>query len=353
MVVYGLAALVGVVAAVGGAVLFIQLGGASSTETIAAAADNPTSEDEAATDETAADGETNPVEANPVEANPTAAPQSAANSGEGEGESSPSVTAATKAGATNTLPPALRKFNAWKDPRTIQGFRSGGRVSLKGVWLAADGQGGRIGLKSGGAAPSAAVPSVETASSAPGSDAAPLAGATAPTASPVATLEPAVPPRYIVCQVEISNTGATPLKYEGWNGAASSAALLDESLAPLALAPASETPGVERLAAVFIPPGGSAIDTLVFRAPAKSVQTFHLALPQEAISTRADGYFGLLIPPEKLFEAPAASSAALAGGEVAGKPAGRKGSSAPPDFETLQRQINGGGEKAMDAAKGD
>lgn len=211
---------------------------------------------------------------------------------------------------------AIKTWNSLSKTQS-QGFKNLVRFEVTAVWLAADATGKPIGMKASAAAPVAAAAN----------------GGAAPPATP--KLEAAEAPAFVFAELRITNTGTKPLKYTGWNNASAAAILADQSGSPLEFVPASATPDIARQATIFIPPGDSIDDTLVFRAPQNAVQTLRLALPHVALSPLSKGHFALEVPPEMLFEEPSRANApGLAGG---GSNQGLD--AAQREFAALQQQL--------------
>lgn len=144
----------------------------------------------------------------------------------------------------------------------------------------------------------------------------------------------------VFVQVAVTNLGQAPLAYRGWNGLAAkdtSAILLDDEGAALALAPADEF-AAERLKSVSIQPKESVTDTLVFAAPQGEIEKLRLILPQVTVNNLGAGVFALEIPAAMVSqERPTGNAEKQAGGLLAGK------AGAPPreenEFERERRRL--------------
>lgn len=290
----------------GGVLLALNLGSADSKESAAASTQ----------------GKASPVELVRSGKAVAMVNQVGRNADQAEGESNDCA-------ATQSVAAALGSISSWNDLLRVRSIelKNLARFEVAAVWLAADAKGRRIEMKVPAASPAAA-PTAEASTAAP---------VASPSPAPVA-LEPAEPAMYVFAEVRIKNTGRSPLKYQGWNAPTGTTAML-ANVAGTALefvAP-TETPGVERLGIVFIPPGSSVSDVVVFRAPATAVQSLRLALPKVALSTRLKGFFAFEVPAEALFQLPRA--AADQSGQGSFETAALRNGTQPADFDALQKQI--------------
>ena len=114
--------------------------------------------------------------------------------------------------------------------------------------------------------------------------------------------------KYVFIQLRVTNVAPVVRKYNSWNVAGgTSVALADQTDSVLSLVAPASTPTAGRLTAVDLQPGQNVIDTLVFTAPANSVEVLRLALAKSAFAENAKfktgSHFALEIPLEVLWRA--------------------------------------------------
>jgi hypothetical protein len=304
------------VAVVGGLLLYMRSSAVEKETAIAAATDDvpPAADANPLANPTA-----NP-EANP-EANPTLSVAAMPESAPAAGSASNPATASTAAADSAAQLLRLKGIASWSPLHLPHMFTSKSvRITIANAWLAADETGRRVAVKS--AASPAAAPAVATGVPAVGAEvvatvavkpAESVKPAEAPAASELALAEPA---KYLFVEVKIVNTSAKVLTYQGWNAAAEAGAILASADKILPLAPRASTPSAQRQAAVDLAPGQTINDVLVFAAPADSVETLRLALPQASLFANSKGYCAVEIPRQMLLSEPAPAAINLAGGAV-------------------------------------